>query len=84
MLSQLLRVRERISDTSSAVWTAWLGESEAPDYCINQNIFYYCAAAVNIGSDVLIALIPIPQLWKLRFSLRKKLLLSAVFSVGFM
>jgi hypothetical protein len=67
-----------------AIWTAWLGESEAPRYCINQNIFYYCAAAINIGSDVLIALIPIPQLWKLSFSVKKKLLLSAVFSVGFM
>jgi hypothetical protein len=71
-------------NTVLAIWTVWLGESEAPAYCINQNTFYYCAAAVNIGSDVLIALIPIPQLWKLRFSVRKKLLLSAIFGVGFM
>ncbi|KAF2831752.1 hypothetical protein CC86DRAFT_431686, partial [Ophiobolus disseminans] len=54
------------------------------DYCINQNIFYYWAAAVNIANDILIALIPIPELWKLNFSVRKKVLLSAVFGVGFM
>jgi hypothetical protein len=57
---------------------------KAPVYCINQNLFYYFAAAANISSDVMIALIPIPQLWKLNLTLKKRLLLSAVFGVGFM
>lgn len=57
---------------------------KAPVYCINQNLFYYFAAAANISSDVLIALIPIPPLWKLNMNLKERLLLSAVFGVGFM
>jgi hypothetical protein len=57
---------------------------KTPVYCINQNLFYYFAAAVNIGSDLLIALIPIPQLLRLNLNLNKKLFLSAVFGVGFM
>lgn len=56
---------------------------KAPVYCINQNLFYYFAAAVNIGSDLMIALIPIPQLWKLNLTLKKRLLLSTIFGVGF-
>lgn len=47
-------------------------------------MFYYFAAAANISSDVMIVLIPIPQLWKLRLTLKKKLLLSSIFGVGFM
>ena len=57
---------------------------KAPVYCIDQNLFYYCAAAANISSDVMIALIPIPQLWKLNLTLKKRLLLWSVFGVGFM
>ncbi|KAJ8107711.1 hypothetical protein OPT61_g8678 [Boeremia exigua] len=65
-----------------AIWTAWTME-EKPTYCIDQNLFYYCAAAANISSDLMIAIIPIPQLWKLKLTLKKKLLLSAIFGVGF-
>jgi len=56
---------------------------EKPVYCIDQNLFYYFAAAANISSDIVIALIPIPQLWRLNLTIKKKLLLSAVFGVGF-
>ncbi|UPX11213.1 uncharacterized protein EKO05_0001833 [Ascochyta rabiei] len=66
----------------SAIWTRWAME-KTPVYCINLKLFYYIAAAVNISSDLLIALIPIPQLWRLNLSLRRKLYLLAVFGVGF-
>lgn len=61
-----------------------LGQGE--DTCLlhHQNLFYYFAAAVNISSDLMIALTPIPQLWKLSLTLKKRVLLSAIFGVGFM
>ncbi|KAI4665574.1 uncharacterized protein J4E78_003036 [Alternaria triticimaculans] len=65
----------------SAVWTSWDGTS-TPDYCINQNLFYLVAAAFNIGLDVAIVLIPIPNLMTLKLSSRKKVFLSAIFGVG--
>jgi hypothetical protein len=67
----------------SAVWTSWAGEDHI-DYCINQNKFYYCAAAVNITLDIAILIIPIPELLKLKLSVKKKLFLLAIFSVGSM
>jgi hypothetical protein len=67
----------------SAVWTSWDG-TRNPDYCINQNTFYLVAAALNIGLDVAIVLIPIPELIKLNLSSRKKAFLSAIFGVGAM
>jgi hypothetical protein len=65
----------------SAVWTSWDG-TVTPDYCINQNTFYLVAAAFNIGLDIAIVLIPIPDLMKLKLSSRKKVFLSAIFGVG--
>lgn len=67
----------------SAVWTSWDGTRKA-DYCINENTFYLVAAALNIGLDIGIVLIPIPELIRLNLSSRKKVLLSAIFGVGTM
>lgn len=64
----------------SSVWTSWDG-TRKPDYCINQNTFYLVAAALNIGLDIAIVLIPIPELIKLNLSPRKKVFLSAIFGV---
>jgi len=67
----------------SAVWTSWAGENHI-DYCIDQNKFYYCAAAANIALDIAILIVPIPELLKLRLSAKRKLLLLSIFSVGSM
>jgi hypothetical protein len=65
----------------SAVWTSWDG-TRVPDYCINQNTFYLVAAAINIGLDLAIVSIPIPELMKLNLNSRKKIFLGAIFGVG--
>ena len=65
----------------SAVWTSWDGETKY-NYCINQNLFYYVAAGVNIAIDIAIVAIPLPELWKLKMSTKKKLLLLSMFCVG--
>lgn len=65
----------------SSFWTSWDG-TRTPDYCINQNTFYLVAASFNIAIDIAIVLIPIPELMKLKLSMRKKLFLCAIFSVG--
>lgn len=65
----------------SAVWTSWTKES-TPEYCINQKAFYFAAAGCNIALDVLVVLVPIPELLKLKLSRRKKIFLVAIFSVG--
>lgn len=70
------------TDMCIAIWTGWSKE-HAPRYCINQNAFFLTASGVNIGIDVFIGLIPLPHLWRLKLSLKKKLMLIAIFSVGF-
>ncbi|KAF2020438.1 hypothetical protein BU24DRAFT_469208 [Aaosphaeria arxii CBS 175.79] len=65
----------------SAVWTAWDMESKV-DYCIDQHTFYYVAASFNIAIDIAIILIPIPELRKLKLSLKRKCFLFSIFGVG--
>lgn len=67
----------------SATWTVWDGEHK-PDYCINQNKFYLISSTFNIALDLAIVAIPLPELLKLKLSLRKKLFLISMFSVGIM
>lgn len=65
----------------SAMWTAWTKES-TPSYCIDQKAFIYAGAGINIALDLAVCIIPIPELWKLNLTTRKKAFLVAIFSVG--
>lgn len=51
-------------------------------HCMNQTVFWLCAAGYNIITDIYIVLIPIPELIKLKLSTRKKAMLIAIFSTG--
>jgi hypothetical protein len=51
---------------------------------MNQQVFWFVAAAYNIAVDIYIVIIPIPELLKLNLSTRKKLMLVAIFGTGAM
>jgi hypothetical protein len=50
--------------------------------CINLNLVSYASAGVSIFQDILILLLPIPELWSLNVSFRKRLNIMVMFSVG--
>ncbi|KAK6511776.1 hypothetical protein TWF481_000681 [Arthrobotrys musiformis] len=54
-----------------------------PRGCVNLPALYYSSASINIASDLIILLLPIPVLQKLQIDRRRKLALIAIFSVGF-
>ncbi|KAL5401423.1 hypothetical protein PMIN06_004714 [Paraphaeosphaeria minitans] len=64
-----------------AVWTGWMKE-EPYHYCMNQNAFIYAAAGTNFAIDLGILTVPIPQLLKLKLSLRRKFFMVCIFSTG--
>ncbi|CAI6339320.1 unnamed protein product [Periconia digitata] len=64
-----------------ATWTGWMKE-EPIDYCMNQNAFIYAGAGTNLAIDLAVLVTPITQLVKLKLSLRRKLFLISIFSVG--
>jgi len=50
--------------------------------CLNVSAIGYSAAGVNLGEELLILLLPIPELAKLQIDTRNKMALSFIFSLG--
>ncbi|KAH6706333.1 hypothetical protein BKA61DRAFT_558837 [Leptodontidium sp. MPI-SDFR-AT-0119] len=50
--------------------------------CINRPIFYFANAGLNIGTDFVMLLLPIPMLWNLHMPMRQKAGLIGVFMAG--
>ncbi|OTA59298.1 hypothetical protein K449DRAFT_113599 [Hypoxylon sp. EC38] len=65
----------------SGAWKFWDGEFEAK--CISINVLGWSAAAINIALDVAVIVLPLPELFGLSLSLRKRLQIIAMFAVGF-
>ncbi|KAI1800512.1 hypothetical protein F4811DRAFT_25640 [Daldinia bambusicola] len=62
-------------------WLQWDGETETQ--CISINVLGWSAAAVNIALDLAVIILPLPELFALSLSLRKRLQIVAMFAVGF-
>jgi len=54
-----------------------------PGRCINQVGTWIANAASTILTDLIILLMPLPQIWKLQLAVREKVGLTAAFSIGF-
>jgi len=61
-------------------WTHWDGEHKGK--CINFNAFAWAHAVTNIVLDFVMLGIPVPVLLKLQLSMKKKIYIILMFSVG--
>ncbi|THZ03651.1 hypothetical protein D6C95_03654 [Aureobasidium pullulans] len=52
------------------------------DYCISTEKFYTANAALNVVSDIMILILPVPIVWGLNTDTRKKVILTGLFSMG--
>ena len=57
----------------------WTG---GPGYCINADALAVTSCAVNILTDFLILILPMPCVWLMRLPLRQKLTISVLFAAG--
>ncbi|KAF1831964.1 hypothetical protein BDW02DRAFT_504140 [Decorospora gaudefroyi] len=64
----------------SYIWTSWDGEHTGR--CINFHIFAWAHAGINIVLDVIVLAVPIPELLRLSLSLKKKMFIIMMFSIG--
>lgn len=53
-----------------------------PAKCINTVQFYWASAVLNVITDFLILVLPMPVVWKLHMSLRRKIGVSLLFVMG--
>lgn len=63
-------------------WKAWDGEFEAK--CISINVLGWSAAVINIVLDLAVIILPLPELFRLSMSLKKRAQIVAMFAVGFL
>ncbi|KAH8692471.1 hypothetical protein GQ44DRAFT_765335 [Phaeosphaeriaceae sp. PMI808] len=61
-------------------WTQWDGEHTGK--CNNNNTLSYANASISILLDLVALSLPIPQIWNLQLSLKKKIGVLLMFSVG--
>ncbi|KAI5272529.1 hypothetical protein E4T47_04206 [Aureobasidium subglaciale] len=61
--------------------SAW-SLTTSPDYCISTEKFYTANAALNVVSDIMILILPVPIVWGLNTDIRKKVILTGLFSMG--
>jgi hypothetical protein len=55
-----------------------------PGTCGSQPGFYFAMGIINIVSDIALIVLPMPYLYRLRMSIRKKILAMSMLSVGIM
>lgn len=65
----------------AGAWLSWDGAFQSK--CISINVLGWTAAAVNILLDVAVIALPLPELFRLSMSLRKKIQIILMFAVGF-
>ncbi|PYH93222.1 hypothetical protein BO71DRAFT_355726 [Aspergillus ellipticus CBS 707.79] len=58
-------------------------EPSLPGHCINQVGTWIANAASTIATDLVILLLPLPQVWKLQLRLSEKVALTIAFGLGF-
>lgn len=51
-------------------------------YCTNDNLIGYSITSVNIVTDVIVLLMPLPWLWGLQVNLMKRLAIIGLFVLG--
>lgn len=49
---------------------------------MDKNIITFANAGINIASDLVLAIIPIPLLWKLQIPKKQKFILTSLFGLG--
>lgn len=66
----------------SGAWTSWDGTFKG--HCINTNLLWWVAAALNIAFDIGIMTLPFFPLRNLQLNSKKKLQVGLMFGTGFL
>jgi hypothetical protein len=53
-----------------------------PGHCGNRNAMWIVIGALNVVTDIMVLVLPMPHLWGLQIPLKKKIALIIIFSIG--
>jgi len=52
--------------------------------CVNILIFFYVSSSINIATDLVLWIAPLPLFWSMNLKLRERVLVCVLFSFGFL
>ncbi len=55
-----------------------------PGHCINQETNFVATGTVNIVTDIILLLLPVPMLWNLHTGIRRRIYLVGLFTTGYL
>ncbi|KAI9679254.1 MAG: hypothetical protein M1817_005273 [Caeruleum heppii] len=61
---------------------AYNWDKSIPGQCVNPNALFISALALNLFTDILIVLLPIPMIWRIQISRAEKIAVSSAFLLG--
>ena len=64
----------------SFYWNQLAGDTLG--FCVNEYSFLAANAALNIASDIMILVLPMPIVWRLHIKKSQKLAISSIFLLG--
>lgn len=65
-----------------AAWTGWDDVNQAR--CVNVNALGWASGAINIGLDIIVLILPVPELTTLMMSWERKVHTLIIFCLGFL
>ncbi|KAL4747118.1 hypothetical protein BDW72DRAFT_23153 [Aspergillus terricola var. indicus] len=60
----------------------WDLQPQYPHTCLNDGAIVFSASTINIFTDVLTTILPMPLIWKLKLPTRQRLAVMGIFSLG--
>jgi len=64
------------------IWEGWISDGLNESRCLNVNLLAYVAGAFSIAQDIVVLALPIPLLVKLNVSIRSRVEVILMFSLG--
>ncbi|KAL4810147.1 hypothetical protein BDV18DRAFT_156522 [Aspergillus unguis] len=56
--------------------------NQDPGHCVERAVIWYLNAALQIAGDLVLVILPMPQLWIMRIPAKQKVCLIAIFALG--
>ncbi|KAK3360440.1 hypothetical protein B0T25DRAFT_130115 [Lasiosphaeria hispida] len=60
----------------------WLAVTGMQGVCLNKGVLTFSNAGINIATDLILIVVPVPLLWRLQIPKKQKIILMGLFCVG--
>lgn len=67
---------------NSPVHAYWDVEPTYPHHCLNDGAIVFAASVINIFTDFIVTVLPMPMIWNLKLPTRQRIAVMSIFGLG--